>query len=237
MSKQPNRSELRFLLIYVICIAVFIWFLPSGDSELSTQKCNELYKLGEEKYSKDFKFDETWNFAEFQCNSHEAAMLSALNFLETVKTNLPKDEIDFDFYQWARQVKPVFTKRRIIGFSGIAYYNENNIHISTLKLEENDVVSIANIIVHELRHLDMGVNSHVPCQRLQNATCDMVLEENVFDGGAYNYNVAYLHRLIAFSDISSAQSFSARRLLGLILENRINFIPTDQRQKYSTILY
>lgn len=149
---------------------------------------------------------------------------------------MPETETEFDFYAWARRVKPVFKKRDTLAFSGTANFADNSIDISTFKLNENDVVSIANIIVHELRHLEEGFNSHVPCARIANATCDMKLERNPFEGGAYNYNVAYLYRLIEYGDITRSQRFSARRLLELIFKERFNIISADQLKIYEAAL-
>jgi len=236
MSNNHNRSELRFLIFLALFLGAVIWFLPSGNQKLSQEECDQLFKLGEEKYRKDFQFQGSWDFANPVCNSHETAILNALSFLDRTVVILPSNEIAFDFYTWAKIINPVFKKREILAFSGIANFEENSVDISTLKLKEGDPVSIANILVHELRHLEEGFNSHIPCIKEPKTTCDMRLEENLFKGGAYNYNVAYLYRLIEFGAITRSQKFSAQTLLSLILENQINAISADLREKYEEAL-
>ncbi len=236
MSNHHNRSELRFLFLFVICIAGVIWIQPSTDNELSQQECDQLHQLGNQKFLNDFNFDETWDFIKLGCNSDETAFLNALHFLANTSIFLPSSEVKFDFYEWAKRINPIFRKRRILAFSGIANFQNNTIDISTLKLEEGDPVSIANILVHELRHLEEGFNSHVPCSIEPRARCDVRLEENLFDGGPYNYNIAYLYRLIEYGTITRSQKLTAQRLLGDILEKRINVISADRRRQYETVL-
>ena len=219
----------------MICVVFFgavIWFLPSTDFEPTQSQCDKLIKLGNEKYRKDFEFDNSWNFEKPLCNSPEIKVLNALHFLDTTVTLLPSAEQELDFYDWAKQLKPILRRQDILAFSGVANFEENSIAISNLELEKTNPVSLSNILIHELRHLDQGFNSHVPCLKLRNTTCDSRLEENLFEGGAYNYNVAYLHRLIAYSTISRGQVYSAENLLNKILETKINAISTEAMNKY-----
>jgi len=236
MSKHHNRSELRFLILMAVFIGAILWSLPSDERELSPAQCHTLYEAGEAEYLKDFLFDEDWDFAARICNNHETALLNALHFLKNTRFLLPDSEAEFDFYEWAKAIKPIFRKRDMLAYSGIANFAENSVDISYFKLEENDVISIANIIVHELRHLEEGFDTHTSCTEIANATCDVKLEDNPFEGGAYNYNVAYLYHLIEYGEITRTQRFSAQRLLSLILEERINLIQPQLREKYEKAL-
>lgn len=232
MSKLHNRSELRFLFICAVFFGAVIWFIPSTDDKLTQSQCDKLIKLSHEKYLVDFEFDSSWDFENPLCSAPEIKILNALYFLDTTVTLLPGAEQEFDFYGWAKQLKPVLRRQDILAFSGIANFEENSIAISNLELEQNNPVSLSNIFIHELRHLEEGFNSHVPCLQYRNTTCDMRLEENLFQGGAYNYNVAYLHRLIAYSKISRGQLYSAKKLLDTILETRINAVSKEALDKY-----
>jgi len=234
MSKLHNNNELRFLLICAIFLGSVIWFLPSTDYELTQSECDKLIKLGNEKYRKDFEFDSSWDFEKPLCNSPEITVLNALYFLDTTVTLLPSDEQEFDFYDWAKQLKPILRRQDILAFSGVANFEENSIAISNHELEKTNPVSLSNIFIHELRHLEQGFNSHVPCVRHEQLTCDARLEENLFEGGAYNYNVAYLHRLISYSAITRSQKYSATNLLSNVLETKINAISNEARDKYAS---
>jgi hypothetical protein len=232
MSKNHNRQELRFLILCIAFFGMGFWFLPSSDHTLSEEECQRLLVLGEEKYRIDFAFDNSWNFVKPECNSPETAILNALYFIDNSVIFLPSSEQEFDFYEWAKNIKPILQRQDILAFSAKASFAERRIDISNLELEKGNPVSISNILVHELRHLEEGKNTHVPCLRQRNATCDARLEENLFEGGAYNYNVAYLHRLIEYSTISRSQKHSASELLSNTLETRINAISDEARAKY-----
>lgn len=216
----------------VLFFGVVFWFLPSNDHSLSEKECQRLLALGEDKYRIDFTFDETWNFDKPSCNSPETAILNALHFMDNTLIILPSSEQEFDFYKWAKKIKPILQRQDILAFSARANFADRRIDISNLELEKGNPVSISNILVHELRHLEEGKNTHVPCLRQRNATCDARLEDNLFAGGAYNYNVAYLHRLVEYSAISRSQKHSASNLLSNALETRINAISDEARAKY-----
>ncbi len=232
MSKTHNRHELGFLILCAVFFSAVFWFLPSNDHSLSEEECQKLFVLGEQKYQVDFAFDQSWNFEAPVCNSPETAILNALYFLDDTVTFLPDTELEFDFYEWAKVIRPTLQRQDILAFSAKANFAEKRIDISNLELEKANPVTISNIIVHELRHLEEGKNTHVACARQRNATCDARLQENLFDGGAYNYNIAYLHRLIKYSNISRSQKHSASSLLENILETRINAISKEANKKY-----
>ncbi|MEM8650480.1 MAG: hypothetical protein AAGF54_08130 [Pseudomonadota bacterium] len=232
MRNEHNRREFRFLVLSAIFLAALIWFLPTSYFDLSREDCQKLQKLAEDEYFQEFQFDESWSFEDFTCNSHESAILNALQFLKTTQFQLPDEERDFDFYEWIKGRNPTFTKREILAFSGIARIEENRIEISTIKLDEADPVSIANILIHETRHLEEGFNSHVRCKKDPQKSCDVRLEEDPFDGGAYNYNVIYLHRLIEYGHVSRSERYSAEQLMALILENQFNHISPQSLAKY-----
>lgn len=233
MSKQHNRQELKFLILCALFFGAVFWFLPSNDYELSQAECDELLNMGEKKYRVDFSFDSSWNFKSPKCNSPEAAILNALHFLDKTVIVLPSSEKNFDFYEWAKANKPTLQRQDILAFSARANFAEKRIDISNLELEKADPVKISNILVHELRHLEEGSNTHVPCERQRNATCDTRLEENLREGGAYNYNVLYLHRLIEYGSVSRSQRYSASILLTDVMEKRINAISKKAREKYT----
>lgn len=232
MSKLHNRQELKFFVLCAVFFGAVIWFLPSTKYELTQSQCDNLIKLGSEKYRKEFEFDSSWDFEKSLCNSAEIAVLSALHFLDTTVTILPSAEKEFDFYNWAKQLKPILRRKDILAFSGIANFEENSIAFSNHELEKANPITLSNIFIHELRHLEEGFNSHVPCLKYKNTTCDKRLEENLFDGGAYNYNVAYLYRLISYSNISRGQIYSAENLLNNILETKINAISNEAMDHY-----
>lgn len=232
MNKHHNRSEIRFLILCAAFFGVVFWFLPTSNYELSPAECEKLQKLGAEKYLQDFKFDSSWDFDTLACNSPEIIIINALHFLDTTVIILPSSELEFDFYEWAKGINPILRKQDILAFSARANFEENQIDISNLELEKTNPISIANILVHELRHLEQGINTHVPCVRHEILTCDVRLEENLFEGGAYNYNVAYLHRIIEYSALSRSQKYTASTLLTSVLETRINAISKEAREKY-----
>ena len=233
MSKTHNRQEFRFLIVCAIFFGVVFWFLPSKNNRLSEVECERLLVLGEEKYRIDFQFDDSWDFENPTCSSPEIAILSALHFIDTSVVILPSSEKEFDFYQWGKSIRPIFQRKNILAFSAKANFDERRIDISNLELEKIDPVSISNILVHELRHLEEEFNSHVPCTKQRNTTCDLKLQENPFKGGAYNYNVIYLHRLIEYGALTRSQKYFASDLLKDILETRINFISDEARKKYT----
>jgi len=233
MNNIHNRQELRFFLLCAIFFGVVFWFLPSNETKLSEAECARLLALGEEKYRVDFNFDTSWNFEKPTCNSPETAILNALYFMDNTLAIIPSSEQEFDFYEWAKTVSPTLQRQDILAFSAKANFAEKRIDISNLELDKADPIAISNILVHELRHLEEGRNTHVPCLGLRNTTCDPRLEEDLFDGGAYNYNVAYLHRLIEYGAITRSQKYSATNQLNDILENRINFISDKARSKYT----
>ena len=104
-------------------------------------------------------------------------------------------------------------KRPMFGSAGLSHFADGLLELNAQVLERNNPVEIANIIIHELRHLDQGFNSHVPCKRFPDSICDLRLEENPINGGAYNYNILFLHHLRQYSDADRQTKRRAKKLM------------------------
>lgn len=233
MAVHKNRKELRSLILFFAFLgAVIYWFVPSSDGNLSAAECDMLNARYKTQYSKQFIFDTSWDFENFECNSPESAMVKALHFIETTKFDLPGTEVPFDFFKWAVTIKPVFSSSIRLTGSAFAYYADRRIDISSLQLEGNNPVGVSTILIHELRHLDEGADRHVPCTDKPTTGCDAKLSKNLLEGGSYNYNVMHLHRLLTYADLTGFQRHTAKILLKRILETKINRLTLEDRNRY-----
>ena len=158
-------------------------------------------------------------------------MAQALHLLSTTSFSQP-DGQEFDFVKWIKDQNPVFEKGLMLNSAGLSKISDKKITVSTIILEKNNPVEIANVIVHEVRHLEEGFNSHVPCTRDWTLRCDQRLEDNPLEGGAYNYNMVFLHHIRQFSDADEASKRRAKRLMQTIFEKRFNLINPKHRELY-----
>lgn len=233
--QKANKSELQSLVIFFGILAIFymVFVLPQiDDFQLSDQKCEELNRLWLTKYQDDFDFSAEWPIDEFDCLSEDSGMARALHFLDTLIIEPPEGEPAVDFYEWAKSLKPRFNKRIMRQFAGYSFLENNQIDLNAITLGQNNPVQIAGIIIHELRHLEEGYNSHVPCKNNPLLTCDALLEEQPQQGGAYNYNVYFYHQVRQFSNASSYEKKLARQLMQTTFDEKINSTSANDRQRY-----
>ncbi|MGI9352712.1 MAG: hypothetical protein ACR2O3_14200 [Rhizobiaceae bacterium] len=229
--RQHEFRTLAGMLALVIAgYLLFVW--PQTENyEISDSRCNDLNSLWKEAYSKEFRFSDNWPSGKFKCLSPTSGMAQALHFLATTNFVQPEGQ-KFDFYQWVRKLNPVFEKGLMLNSAGLSDITEKRIALSTIILEKNNPVEIANVIIHEVRHLEEGFNSHVPCTRDWALTCDQRLNDDPFEGGAYNFNMVFLHHVRQFSDADDTSKRRARKLMQPIFEKRFNLISPKDREKY-----
>ncbi len=219
---KAQRKEMRSFLIFCVCIALSLYiFSPSHktDFSLSAKECANLNMLWQTQYQNDFQFDDTWSFAPFECGSTDAKMAHALFLIDTMKSTGSKN---FDFYNWIKDVDPVFSRRLMFGYSGASYFGAHRADLNIDKLRITNPVEIAGIVIHETRHLDQGYNSHVPCKTDHKNQCDIRLQADPLKGGAYNYNVIFYQQLQQDKSATRSVKYIASKLLKSTLETKFN---------------
>lgn len=232
---KAQRKEIRSFLVFLTCLAVFLAifsFYYTEDFALSDKECVELNHLWQTKYRKDFRFTDTWDDGKFECKSQEAHMAQAIHFLDTIKFVLPDGSTGFDYYTWLRKIDPRFGKKWMSNYAGVSIFEDNQLNISIDMLEQGNPVTIAGIMIHEVRHLEEGYNSHVACINDKELRCDNRLEKNLNVGGAYSYNMYYYDNLRKYSDAGRAAKRVAKERMQYIFDNKFNDVDEQDRQAY-----
>lgn len=232
--QRSNRREFKSLLLFFVTLAaIYVFFvMPKvNDFSLSERQCNTLNHLWQTKYRTDFEFTD-WPVKEFDCLSESSGMARALHFIDTLQIYPPDDEAKIDFYEWAKGIKPRFNKRPMVTLAGSSLFERNEITINSAILLKNNPVEIAGTLIHELRHLDEGYNSHVACAKSPTKACDARLEENPLSGGAYNYNFLFYHQVREFSNASAFEKKLARHLMQETFDEKFNATPANARTRY-----
>jgi len=232
--QRANKRELKSLLLFFATLAaIYVFFVvpKMEDFSLSAGECDELNHLWQAKYRTDFEFTD-WPVEEFDCLSEDSGMARALYFIDTLEIHAPDDATKIDFYEWAKGIKPHFNKRPMIALAGSSLFERNEITINSAILLKNNPVEIAGTLIHELRHLDEGYNSHVACAKNPAKACDARLEENPLSGGAYNYNFLFYHQVREFSNASAFEKKLARQLMQETFDEKFNDTPANARTRY-----
>ena len=232
---KAQRKEMRSLLIFLICLAVFLAGFSlyyKDEFTLGNKECAALNHLWQTKYHKDFRFADTWEDGTFTCKSQDARMAQALYSLDTTKFILPDGTAGFDFYAWLKKIDPQFGKKWMPDFAGMSIFEDNQLNISIDMLAQENPIAIAGIIIHEARHLEEGYNSHVACTNDTNLSCDSRLEKNLNVGGAYSYNMYYYDHLRKYSNASRAAKRVAKKRMQYIFDNKFNDVDEEDRQAY-----
>ncbi len=231
---KAQKKELRSFLLFCGFIALFLYVLSPAhrtDFSLSKAECVNLNQLWQTKYRNDFQFDDTWSFESFECGTADANMAHALFLIDTMGGEQNDGTKGFDFYAWMKQVNPVFSKRLIFGYSGISYFGPHQIDINVDKIRTSNPVELAGVVIHETRHLDQGYNSHVPCKTDSKNQCDMRLENDPLNGGAYSYNVAFYDQLRQDVNATRSIEYVASKLLKSTIEGKFNESVSERRFK------
>jgi len=235
-ARQNNaRTELRSLVILAgVLVAIFVFFIrpETGDFGLSSDHCAELNRLWKTKYRRDFTFSAGWAADPFECNSPESGMARALKFIDELRIRPQAGKESFDFYRWAVARKAVFSRELLFTRMGKTTFGGRQIALSDNVLAQNNTLEIASVIMHELRHLEEGRNSHVPCAHGRKGACDDKLEAAPRWGGAYNFNIYFLHQIRQNSNASPFHKRLARTQMQTIFDNRFNQIPSGAAEEY-----
>ncbi|MEM9279194.1 MAG: hypothetical protein AAGA76_11525 [Pseudomonadota bacterium] len=210
---------------------VFIW--PNIENfEISDAHGSELNRLWQEEYSRDFRFSDNWEKGSFNCLSQESGMVQGLHLLAKTNFHTPDDVEQIDFYKWVQNLDLEFDVRPMLRLAGRSEFATRHVFMNSIVLAENNPVEIANIIIHEARHIEEGFNSHVVCIKDTERLCDQRLEADPSTGGAYNYNVLFLHHIRQYSDASAQNKRRAKKLMQEIFDGRFNSVNPDDRTKY-----
>ncbi|NKB53488.1 MAG: hypothetical protein GKR97_14920 [Rhizobiaceae bacterium] len=224
--QKRNRSELRSLVLFIgTLLLVFVIFVQPVrfDLSVSNSQCQQLNKLWRDKYQTEFEYSKAWNRAEFECPSIVSGLVGALNFLENLDIQQSaKPEQGGDFYRRLKRQSPLLDHDLLFSHAGNTVFETRQITLNNIVLADNNPVQIAGILMHEMRHLEEGINTHVPCQREPEKSCDAVLLDGPEQGGAYNFNIYFLHLVRHYSNASELHRKLARREMQTIFDVRFN---------------
>ena len=229
------KKELRGLGFFALALltAYIVFVYPhTHDFETSDLQCSELNAFWIDKARKDFAFSPAWDEGTFDCPSKEAGMARALHFISRLDGPMEGKQPRQSFYEWAKDLKPVFNTRILYGLAGRARFDERAIDLSPLLLTKNNWINIAGVLIHELRHLEQGFNSHVPCTANADNVCDAKLGPDPAQGGAYSYNVLFFHHVRQSPATSAYEKRLARDELKTLIQKRFNTISPAARKRF-----
>jgi hypothetical protein len=237
MSKhKAQKKEMRSFLIFCATLLLFAFvFMKTqvDDFGLSTKECRELNHLWQTKYRVDFRFADTWEVETFDCPSSAVGMAKAMYLLDSNRTMVSGGIQQVDFYAWLKKTDPEIGAKILYKFAGTSDFENNRIDVNMDKLIEGNPVIIANILVHEGRHLEEGYNTHVPCKNDKKLTCDSRLEDNPAKGGAYNYNILFLNQLRYSPKADRTVKRVAKKEMLRLLASKFNEVGATALQKYA----
>ncbi|MEP1209291.1 MAG: hypothetical protein ABJM29_05665 [Rhizobiaceae bacterium] len=234
--QKSNRSELRNLLLLSGFLAVifYVFVQPERlDLTLSDDQCQQLNHQWQTKYQSDFTFSESWKRDEFDCPSVRSGLVRGLQFLDQLQIQPTAGAgRGVDFYQRLQRQSPVLHRDLLFSRAGRARFDDRRVTLNDLVLADNNPLQVASILVHEMRHLEEGINTHVPCQRDRSMVCDAALIDDPQNGGAYNFNIYFLHLVRQHSNASAFHKKLAQRQMQTIFNNHFNQLPPDAAEKY-----
>ena len=227
-----NRSELRTLLVLgAFLAAVFIYFVQPErlDLTLSDSQCAELNQQWKVTFQKDFNFTDSWKRGEFECPSTHSGLARALLFLQELEI---QGSEEINFYQRLRQSSGKLHRDLLFSKAGRAIFADRRIIVNDLVLADNNPVQVAGVLLHEMRHLEEGANTHVPCKRDSAKICDAALLDQPQKGGAYNFNIYFLDLVRQRSNASDLHKKLARRDMQKIFDTHFNTLPEGAAKRY-----
>ncbi len=229
------NGEVKTLIsLALVSVVLFAWmdFRHVSHSEISNTRCSTLNDKWSRTYRRTLNFADGLDVTQFDCPSTISGIALGLEFLSETQFYATDGRPKVEFWEMLRDVNPVLGDRAGIRFTGRATYSKNRIDLGQAVLQRGDPAEIAGVLVHELRHLQEERNTHVPCRNEALATCDLRLEEDLLNGGAYNYTVLFYDRVLRASNASAQAKRSASRLLQGTLDNRFNAIRPELRNRY-----
>lgn len=233
--KRAQNGNLKTVLgLGLACAALFFWldYRDIRHDEISPRRCAELNWLWNETLRPRFEFRGVLNVETFDCPSQVSGLVRGLAVFYETEFYLNGEAPALELQQWLMRLAPAFGNSPSARFAGSTNYAANQINLNPAILLRGDAVEVAGIIVHEARHLEEGRNTHVPCVSDMRLTCDPRLEENLLQGGPYNYNILLYHMIDRHSDADGQKRRSAKRLLETTLNSRFNSVAAPLRSKY-----
>ncbi|NRB30252.1 MAG: hypothetical protein HRU27_06625 [Rhizobiaceae bacterium] len=225
------KSELRFLLWSAVALgAGYLAFVypHTNDFSISPSECQKLDTYWRVKLQRDFQLGSGWkNSDTLACPSNEASLARAIRFIDEAQLVMSGRPATPSYYQWAKELKPRLSQNILFGLAGRTRFEERIIELSPILLDKANWVQIAGVIVHELRHLEQGVNTHVPCKAEPGLACDRELDLNPETGDAYSYNILFLRDVRGSSTTSSYEKKLATREMQSIFNKRFNAVAPD----------
>lgn len=229
--QRQVKSEFRFLLwlAAVLGIGYLVFVYPhTNDFSISDSECRDLEAYWSESLQRKFQPGDGWkNVDPLTCPSVEASFAKAMRFIETVDLDIAGRAPAKTYFDWATDLKPVFGQAPLFGLAGRTRFEQRAIDISPILMDKANWVQIAGVIVHELRHLEQGINTHVPCVAETGMTCDRRLDLDPMRGDAYSYNILFLHQVRQSSIATSYEKKLAEREMQSIIDKRFNEIDSD----------
>ena len=222
------KSELKFLLWCALALGLgyLVFVYPhTNDFSISKQECDELDQYWSASLQVDFRVGDGWKDTDpLACPSLKASLTKAIRFIERLDLEIEGKQPAISYFQWAIDLKPEFAQTPLFGLAGRTRFEARAIDLSPILLEKANWVQIAGVIVHELRHLEQGINTHVPCKAETGLTCDRRLDLNPNVGDAYSYNMLFLHQVRQSERATRYEKKLAAREMQSIFDKRFNEI-------------
>lgn len=218
----------------LVLVVGYLWLVyPKIDNfDVSQKQCAVLNEFWQTKAQLDFTLTDEWNLGAFDCPSPESGMARALFFISELSVVIAGKQPKQTYYDWAKRLNPVFQKPFMFGLAGQTTFETGIIEINTTILAKNNWISIAGILVHELRHLEQGYNTHVPCLQNPERACDRRLEHKASEGGAYNYNMLFFDQIRNIPTATLYEKRLAKREMNRIFDQYFNEVATGSRDRF-----
>jgi len=234
-AQKGARQELRSLLKFAVLLAaVFLVFVypNTDDFSISETRCEQLNHFWKNELQQEFRFTDDWESGPFTCPSREADITRALQFISRMEVTMSGRQPALTYYAWVKQQSVTFGRAILFGLAGRTDFEKRRIDVSPMILDKHNWVKIAGIIIHELRHLEQGVNTHVPCRKDPAKSCDMRLADKPSQGGAYSYNILFFDQVRNSAATTRYEKKLAEREMVSILESRFNVIGPEDFARY-----
>lgn len=228
-------GELRTLIGLVVLIAALLFWLDFRDEshdEITQFQCIELNSEWQNDFIHAIQMSGDLDVISFECPSAISGLARGLHFLKSSNLSVSDNDVVYDFWAELHSLQPVIGDRPGSGLAGLASYGKKRIDINSKLLLKGNAVEVAGVLVHELRHLQQGFNSHVPCLNAQQLRCDHRLLVNPLEGGAYNYNVLFYDQILRSTVVKNQDKRSAATLLQNVLDKRFNAVKPELLEKY-----
>lgn len=219
------------LLLGGFLAVIFVIFVQPErlDLSLSKTQCELLNVQWEQKYRSDFSYSKAWKKDGFDCPSVRSGLARALQFLDDLEFQTTEK---LDFYQRLKRQAPLLDRDLLFSRAGKTTFEDRRITLNDLVVADNNPVQVAGILIHEMRHLEQGKNTHVPCDREPSRSCDAALLEFPQQGGAYNFNIYFLDLIRRKSNASEFHKKLAQRDMQKIFDTRFNQVPENAAEIY-----